>query len=292
MEDELYKLEELSLVNKVTQEIFNFTGNHDKTLAEFVIAVSINSAAGCTVNSTEPFYPTQLHRKSKKFDVFQSKLKEVGAPFPDSFIQNLDRIILAMHPKYKKKAKKAAEAMANGVNGKGKAGDKDAVRDEDADRRARLYPGLALPDTSWKPIDKFIEEEQKAGPIVKDVDDLMKELEGVAAKKNTRPSASDYMEDGADGPAAKRQRRDDGNEGRRGRSPPPHMADNGYGPRSGGPSNGYGSGDRGGYGGSRGRPQLDEKPLLYKIYNGRVSSMKDFGAFVSLEGVQGRAEGE
>ena len=40
MEDELYKLEELSLVNKVTQEIFNFTGNHDKTLAEFVIAVS------------------------------------------------------------------------------------------------------------------------------------------------------------------------------------------------------------------------------------------------------------
>lgn len=41
MEDEIYKLEELALVNKVMQEIFNFTSNHDKTLAEFVIAVSV-----------------------------------------------------------------------------------------------------------------------------------------------------------------------------------------------------------------------------------------------------------
>ena len=30
----------LFLVNRVSQEIFNFTGNRDKTLAEFVICVS------------------------------------------------------------------------------------------------------------------------------------------------------------------------------------------------------------------------------------------------------------
>lgn len=35
------RLELLSLVNRVSQEIFNFTGNQDKTLAEFVISVSI-----------------------------------------------------------------------------------------------------------------------------------------------------------------------------------------------------------------------------------------------------------
>lgn len=34
------RLELLSLVNRVSQEIFNFTGNQDKTLAEFVISVS------------------------------------------------------------------------------------------------------------------------------------------------------------------------------------------------------------------------------------------------------------
>jgi predicted RNA-binding protein with RPS1 domain len=36
---------------------------------------------------------------------------------------------------------------------------------------------------------------------------------------------------------------------------------------------------------------VDEKPVLYKIYNGKVSGMKDFGAFVTLEGVAGRSEG-
>lgn len=174
------------------------------------------------------------------------------------------------------------------MNGKGSATE-NGVRDEEADRRARMFPGLAIPNTHLKSMNEFLEEEAKAGPIVKDVDDLMKELEGVAAKKNARPGASDFMDGGEDGPAAKRQRRDDGYGERRGRSPPPHMADGGYGNR--GPSNGYGGGDRGGYQSARGRPQLDDKPQLYKIYSGKVSSMKDFGAFVSLEGVQGRAEG-
>ncbi|RUS25213.1 P-loop containing nucleoside triphosphate hydrolase protein [Jimgerdemannia flammicorona] len=36
---------------------------------------------------------------------------------------------------------------------------------------------------------------------------------------------------------------------------------------------------------------LDEKPVMYKIYDGKVSSMKDFGVFVTLEGVVGRQEG-
>ncbi len=301
MEDELYKLEELSLVNKVTQEIFNFTGNHDKTLAEFVIAVRPPFAHACpTVDCSDKLMvlcpSTQLHRKSKKFDVFQSKLNEVGAPFPDSFVHNLDRIILAMHPKYKKKAKKAAVAALSGTT-KAKEGGTDGVADPEADRKARMFPGLALADTNWKPIDKFIEEERGAGPIVKDVDDLMKELEGVAAKKNARPSAADFMDGGEDaGPSAKRQRTDNGydrggresngRERERGRSPPPQR-DNGYGGRGG-----YGGGDRGGYQNARGRPALDDKPVLYKIYNGKVSSIKDFGAFVSLDGIQGRAEGE
>lgn len=275
MDDELYKLEELSLVNKVTQEIFNHTSQHDPTLAKFVIS---------------------LHKKSKGkgFEVFRDKLKEVGAPFPDSFVQTLDRIILSMHPKYKKKAMKAKAVQG----GAGKQADIKAAYDEEQDRRARLYPGLALPDTTYKPIDEFIREEAKAGPIVKDVDDLMAELEGVAANsKRNRPGASDFM-DGQDdhqGPSnGKRPRMDEdggrgrwgsgsaANEERRGRSPPPPRyqgdgaRDSGYGAR---------------LGTARGQGSLDSKPVLYKIYSGKVSSMKDFGAFVQLEGVAGRAEG-
>ncbi|CEP19049.1 hypothetical protein [Parasitella parasitica] len=35
----------------------------------------------------------------------------------------------------------------------------------------------------------------------------------------------------------------------------------------------------------------DDKPVIYKIYNGLVTNVKDFGAFVRLEGVTGKAEG-
>ncbi|KAJ1960025.1 DEAH-box ATP-dependent RNA helicase prp22 [Dipsacomyces acuminosporus] len=34
-----------------------------------------------------------------------------------------------------------------------------------------------------------------------------------------------------------------------------------------------------------------DSPILYKVYNGRVSNLKDFGAFVALEGVKSRTEG-
>ncbi|KAJ1902375.1 DEAH-box ATP-dependent RNA helicase prp22 [Coemansia sp. IMI 209127] len=37
--------------------------------------------------------------------------------------------------------------------------------------------------------------------------------------------------------------------------------------------------------------RLDETPVQYKIYEGRVTNLKDFGAFVSLDGVKGRVEG-
>ncbi|KDQ15731.1 hypothetical protein BOTBODRAFT_286473 [Botryobasidium botryosum FD-172 SS1] len=103
----------------------------------------------------------------------------------------------------------------------------------------------------------------------------------VGKKKSKRPTAADF--NGDDEPTSKR---------RRSVSPPPRRGE--Y--REGGPRNGYGDRDRGGYGGeSRGRRDgrgaLDDRPVLYKIYDGKISSLKDFGAFVTLEGVMGRVEG-
>ena len=48
-----------------------------------------------------------------------------------------------------------------------------------------------------------------------------------------------------------------------------------------GHANGYGN-----------RLEKDSKPTLYKVYNGRVTGIKDFGAFVTLDGVEGRVEGK
>ncbi|RDB29374.1 Pre-mRNA-splicing factor ATP-dependent RNA helicase prp22 [Hypsizygus marmoreus] len=229
-DSDIYNLEFLSLVAKITQEIDNHTGIHDKTLAEFIIS---------------------LHDQSNKsLPAFKQKLKEVGADFPESFVENVDRLILSMHPKHKKKYTKPAEQ-----NGKDT---EDGVLSEQ-EKQKRLFPGLALKD-------------KEVPPAVPD-DVFLQELGDLVSGKKTRPRPTE------DQRSPKRQRRD--------RSPSPRR-------RSPSPPRGRGYGDRGNdrYG-SRGggRPTMDEKPVLFKIYNGKVSGMKDFGAFVTLEGVAGRVEG-
>jgi len=39
------------------------------------------------------------------------------------------------------------------------------------------------------------------------------------------------------------------------------------------------------------RSRLDEEPILHKVYSGKVASIKEFGAFVSLEGIRGKRDG-
>ncbi|KAI0713144.1 P-loop containing nucleoside triphosphate hydrolase protein [Cerioporus squamosus] len=232
---DLYNLEFLSLVAKITQEINNYTGLNDKTLAEFVIS---------------------LHDQSKTLPEFKEKLQEVGANFPESFIENVDRLILTLHPKHKKKPASTGKENAS-----------DGGLDE-VDKKKRLFPGLALKDKEWEPT-------APKDAIMKEVDDMMSQLEG--ASKRARPRTTEEER------SPKRLRRSRS----RSRSPPPP-------PRRRSPSPGRGRGyddrrdDRRGRGGGR---QLDERPVLFKIYNGRVNGLKEFGAFVQLEGVAGRVEG-
>jgi ATP-dependent RNA helicase DHX8/PRP22 len=231
-DSDLYNLEFLSLVAKITQEIDNHTGLNDKTLAEFVIS---------------------LHDKANKSrPAFQAKLKEVGANFPDSFVDNVDRLILSMHPKYKK------ERVSAPANGKAKA--VDGVLSEQ-ERQKRLFPGLAI-------------ENKVVPPAVSD-DVFLEELGDLVTGRKARPREPEVEER-----SPKRQRRD--------HSPSPSR-------RSPSPARGRGYGDRGfdraagRHGG--GRIALDDKPVLFKVYNGKISGLKDFGAFVNLDGVAGRVEG-
>jgi|ERR1700722_6859751 len=186
--DDLYNLELLSLVAKITQEIDNHTGLNDKTLAEFVI---------------------NLHEQSKSLSEFKQKLKDMEADFPDSFVDNMDRLIVNMHPKHKKRATTAGST------------------------------GIIV-----------VSEEPKT--------------------KRTFPGHSE------DQPSVKRPRKHVP------LSPPPSPSP----PRGRSPSavrdraNGYR------------RSPLDDRPVLFKIYDGKVASLKDFGAFVQLQGVARRVEGE
>ncbi|KAF9024147.1 P-loop containing nucleoside triphosphate hydrolase protein [Hymenopellis radicata] len=220
MADDLYKLELLSLVAKITQEVNNYTGLNDKTIAEFII---------------------DLHDQANaSLPAFKQKLKTNGADFPESFIENVDRLILSMHPKHKKKSAPAS-------NGTTKA---DSSELTEQDKKKRLFPGLALKDADPKSAvadDVFLQE----------IGDL------VSGKKVRERPWEDDRE-------SKRQRRSVSPPRRRSPSPPRGR-------------------DR--YGSRGGRTTVDDKPILYKIYTGRVSGVKEFGAFVTLEGVAGRVEG-
>jgi len=269
MADDLYSLELLSTVSKITQEILNHTGTssltsslytflqltrgfvgvNDKTLAEFVIA---------------------LHEESKTLAEFKQKLKDVGADFPESFVENMDRLILNMHPKHKKKSNKSSKTKP------GKEGPSEI---SEKDRKARMFPGLALPDQDWEPTQKF--DGKDATAI--EVDDLMSQLENVGNRRSrARPTAGDFMKDGLERSPKRR----------RPNSPsPPRYPERRRTPSPPRVRNGYDDAQRGRRDNASSRSRLDEKPVLYKIYNGKVSSIKDFGAFIQLEGIAGRVEG-
>jgi ATP-dependent RNA helicase DHX8/PRP22 len=102
---------------------------------------------------------------------------------------------------------------------------------------------------------------------------MMAQFEGAAKKK--------VQADVADTSVGNPQRRNRS----RSRSPPRR--------RSPSPDRGRSHDSRRDYrNGGRDRAPLDERPILFKIYNGRISSLKDFGAFVQVEGVAGRVEGK
>ncbi|KAF9095828.1 DEAH-box ATP-dependent RNA helicase prp22 [Mortierella sp. AD031] len=171
--------------------------------------------------------------------------------FSPSFIGNLDRLIRTMHPKYRK----AAEPTV---------ADKAAV----ADQKAHRFPGLAIPDRPGWLAD---EDEKPKDKKVPAADDFMSEFENMieTAKQETRNRSRSRSRS----PRRKRARSRSRDSYRRSRSRSPSRRD-----------------DRRRYESSS-KSSLDDAPVLYKIYSGKVTNTKPFGAFVTLEGVKGKVEG-
>jgi ATP-dependent RNA helicase DHX8/PRP22 len=270
--DDLESLELLSLVSKVTSELQNHLGISDKTLAEFVIA---------------------QHSQCKSLDEFKKKLEAMGADFPQSLIESVDRLVLAMHPKFKGRKNGAVEPA------------EDERRK--VDEKTRVFKGLALPDREIPWDDDFVED--KSNGHAKDVemdaiDDTLALLENLEGKARTEKSTK---------PSRKRSRSPDdknnerergrGRKGRRlsfssdldetrGRRKEYYDDEDDY------------SRSRNGHKDSQRRrqeddeyfkrppiPEVDDEPILYKVYDGHVTGVKDFGAFVNIHGVKGRVDG-
>ncbi|KAI5287786.1 DEAH-box ATP-dependent RNA helicase prp22, partial [Ascosphaera acerosa] len=162
---------------------------------------------------------------------------------------------------------------------------------------------------------------QDAQPARHEVDDTLAALEGLAGKATSRPSRpqessargrkrsrSPYYD--AYGTRVSRSRSRSGSQGRRrtaARSPSyDHESSRRSKYRTKSRERHYRRRDRdGGYDddddddGDAGNdpfrrpptPELDDAPVLFKIYDGRATGIKDFGVFVSLLGVRGKVDG-
>jgi ATP-dependent RNA helicase DHX8/PRP22 len=276
--DDLESLELLSLVSKVTSELHNHLGISDKTLAEFVIA---------------------QHSQCSSLDEFKGKLEAMDADFPPSLIESIDRLVKTMHPKFK--------------------GKKGAVKEtkDNREEKTKVFKGLALPDQEvpWREEDLMDETGRENGKAYGDpdaIDDTLALLEGLAPKGRSdkpmsrkRSRSPDYEEDR--GRRTRKHRSRSRSRSRGYKEDPRRRRDYDDEDEFGRSRNGHRShkserksrrkydddkyNDDEEYFRKPPIPEIDDEPTLYKVYDGHVTGVKDFGAFVNIHGVRGKVDG-
>jgi ATP-dependent RNA helicase DHX8/PRP22 len=195
------------------------------------------------------------HASSKSVDDFKAQLESTGAEFPNSLVESIDRLVLTLHPKYKSK----------GSNGKSE----DAGAD--TDKKTRVFKGLAIPD-------KEVEYTSLADePFA----DTFAALEGLSSKTRTKRPRSRSRSRSRSPRRPRRSRNDDFVfEDEFGRTVTKRREEKH----------------------SRRRrdvddfkrpptPEIDDEPVLHKVYGAVVANVKQFGAFCTLKGVRGKVDG-
>lgn len=287
--DDITSLELLSLVSKITSELQNHLGISDKTLAEFVI--------------------DQHEKCGGKLPQFKEAMAAMGAEFPNSLVESIDRLILTMHPRHKVQKQPAQ-------NGHTDMDELDAIG-----RKARVFKGLAVPDVerNWDDYEddmvgqKTIDETRPPDPGTPADDDTFALLEGLAGKdkrgtngasERTRKRSRSPERDGyprerkprqkywSRSPSPREEKRS-----RRHRDEDVEDRRNGDRHRHEDGRNGHHKSKRRTYDDDNDgfrkppRQEVDESPVLYKVYDAVINGIKDFGAFANLQGVRGNISG-
>ncbi|KAJ1982518.1 DEAH-box ATP-dependent RNA helicase prp22 [Dimargaris xerosporica] len=278
--DELQKLEYYSLVNKLTSELNNHLGIADTVVAEFVI---------------------DLHDKSATFDEFKAKLTETGCEFPDWFVTNLNRLITTLRPKSRGNASVASGNRAGSTANGSDSHAPSSVNDYDVDRKAQAFPALALqdskPESTTPPLVSCSKSHHEQGSdLLGDLETLLS-TQKEAARQSQETSSRRTRSRSRSPPYSRDDRHRRRYQGRsndryrdhsRSRSRGRHRSRSASRSRS---RDTFRRPHRSYRNASPPRVTLDERPILYKIYSGKVTGMRDYGAFVTLDGIQGRREG-
>lgn len=199
-----------------------------------------------------------LHAQAKgDAGQFSELVKETGAGLPESALQAVDRLVKAQQQDSLATKGKSLDSLPASRPKAHADDDLASLTDEQRKHRAQ-FPGLAIPDSEHvHSFDQSLHHHAAGSERRKfddDVEDLMGQLEAVnsGAASTSRKRLADH----GSPPASKRPRDD-----------PTTMR------------------------GRSGTARPDERPVMYKIYEGTVSNIKDFGAFVALQGLVGRQEG-
>ncbi|KAK3318165.1 ATP-dependent RNA helicase DHX8 [Apodospora peruviana] len=188
---------------------------------------------------------------------FKAKLAAFGAEFPPSLVDSVDRLVLTLHPKFK--------GQQHGAHHH----DDEERPQQSTEEKTKLFQGLAIPDKETEAIDDTLA--------------LLESLEPKRGGEKARPSRkrSRTPDDFRD--ESRRKRKDKYRSRSRSRQ------------RSISPPRGRRKGDhRDNDNEMFRRPpprEIDDAPVLFKVYEGHVTGIKDFGAFVNLHGLKGKVDG-
>ncbi|KAM9772980.1 ATP-dependent RNA helicase DHX8 isoform X2 [Syngnathus typhle] len=265
--DELSQLEFLSLVSKVCTELDNHLGISDKDLAEFVIS---------------------LAEKEPTFDGFKGLLLKNGAEFTDSLIGNLLRLIQTMRPPSKSSTSKASEVQKP-------LSEKDKLKELfPALCRANEAPPKIMDEEDVKVAADAMKALEMFMPSVSSTDSKSERSRVEKSRRRSRSRSRDrhrhrdrdrrrrhHSRSRSRSRSRDRDRHRDSERSRR-RERSSRWSERSPSPRR--------DQDRDWKDKHVDRPPPEE-PSVGDIYNGKVTSIMQFGCFVQLEGLRKRWEG-
>ncbi|KAK3664051.1 DEAH-box ATP-dependent RNA helicase prp22 [Elasticomyces elasticus] len=232
------------------------------------VTSEINNYMGIADKTIAEFVIAEYAKCAGDVGKFQASLEEYE--FPKSLTESIDRLVRTLHPEYKK----------NALNGK-------AEKNGKVEGTRTKFTGLSLPDKD---------------PVVEDddaMDDTFAQLESMAGPPKAKANGNGNGRKRSMSPVEhKREHK----RHRRSRSRSPKRNDEYLFEDEFGRTVPHRSTDKHDRDGKRGRHRRDsfdraprqepnDEPVLFKVYDGRVTGVKDFGVFVNIRGVKGKVDG-
>ncbi|KAF4434329.1 ATP-dependent RNA helicase DHX8 [Fusarium austroafricanum] len=244
------------------------------SLAEFEVIGLVNKVASELENhlqvndKTLAEFIIAQRLEADSFDSFKDKLTKLnGDTLPPSLIESIDRLVRMIHP-----------SMKNKVSNEQLQPQRSHKKD------ASVFSGPTLPDKapSLDPIDDALHALEALAPKPREERVTTHRRDRRRSRSPSRDSRS-RRSSTSQSPDHQRHRsmrrdRDEHRDLKKRRNR--HERRSSY--------------DQGHEGGRRPRqplPETDDLPILHKLYDGQVTGVKDFGAFVCLQNVRGKVDG-